>query len=117
MSEKPTTTELRQGEAPAESPGAPEPSSSGDRAGPETRPLEFLSDVELRAGVELGRTVLTVGEVLRLAPGSVVTLDRLLGDPVDLLVNDRLVARGEVVVVDGKFGLRVTEIVSGGETW
>ncbi len=59
---------------------------------------------------------MTIGEVLELGPGSVVQLDKMLGDPVEMMVKDRLIARGEVVVVDDKFGLRVTEIVPrGGE--
>ncbi|WP_098503234.1 flagellar motor switch protein FliN [Tepidiforma thermophila] len=64
--------------------------------------------------VELGRTRLTVAEVLGLGPGSVIELDRIAGEPVDILVNDRLVARGEVVVVDENFGVRVVEVVRRG---
>ena len=66
--------------------------------------------------VELGRTELTVAEVLGLGPGSVVELDRLAGEPVDILVNDRLIARGEVVVVDENFGVRVVEVIRRGQT-
>ena len=62
--------------------------------------------------VELGRSSLSVEEVLALGPGSVVELDKLAGEPVDVLVNGRLIARGEVVVVDENFGVRVTEIAS-----
>ena len=76
--------------------------------------VDFLRSVEVQASVELGRVVLPIGEVLRLAPGSVVHLDKMLGDPVDLMIKDRLIAKGEVVVVDDKFGLRITEIVSSG---
>jgi flagellar motor switch protein FliN/FliY len=83
-------------------------------AAPEPASIGFLRDVELEASVELGRTNLSVEEVLRLAPGSVVHLNRMLGEPVDLIVGDRLIARGEVVVVDDTFGLRITEIVSRG---
>jgi len=61
--------------------------------------------------VELGRVVLSIGEVLALGPGSVVHLDKMLGDPAELVIKDRLIARGEVVVVDDKFGLRITEIL------
>ncbi|MER3420944.1 MAG: flagellar motor switch protein FliN, partial [Chloroflexota bacterium] len=68
--------------------------------------------VTLQVRVELGSTRMTVEEVLNLAPGSVVELDRLAGEPVDIVVNDRLIARGEVVVVEENFGVRVTEIVS-----
>ena len=76
------------------------------------RGLEFLGGIELEAVVELGRARLTIGEVMELGPGSVVQLDKMLGDPAEMMIKDRLIARGEVVVVDDKFGLRVTEIVS-----
>ena len=64
--------------------------------------------------VELGRTQLSVREVLGLGTGSVVELEKLAGEPVDLLINGRLIARGEVVVIDESFGVRVTEIVRSG---
>lgn len=72
---------------------------------------ESLRDVELTARLELGRARLPVRDLLRLGPGAVVELDRLVGDPVDLFVNDRLVARGEIVVAGGSFALRVTEVL------
>jgi flagellar motor switch protein FliN len=75
--------------------------------------LRRLSEVPMELSVEIGRTGMTVGETLELRPGSIVTLDRLAGEPVDLLVNGTPIARGEVVVVDEQFGLRVTEIVEG----
>ncbi len=74
--------------------------------------LQRLHDVPVELAVEIGRTRMTIGETLSLAPGSIVSLNRLAGEPVDLLVNGRPIARGEVVVVDEEFGLRVTEIVS-----
>jgi len=67
----------------------------------------------MELSVEIGRTSMTVGETLELRAGSVITLERLAGEPVDLLVNGTPIARGEVVVVDEQFGLRVTEIVEG----
>ena len=67
----------------------------------------------MQLSVEIGRTSMTVGETLDLRAGSIITLDRLAGEPVDLLVNGTPIARGEVVVVDEQFGLRVTEIVEG----
>jgi len=76
------------------------------------RNLDLLLDVGLCVRVELGRTALRVQEVLELGPGSVVELDKLAGEPVDLLVNEQLFARGEVVVIDENFGVRVTDIVS-----
>lgn len=76
------------------------------------QPIDMLMDVSMRVSVELGRSSLTVEEVLELGPGSVVELNKLAGEPVDILVNDRLIARGEVVVVDENFGVRITEIIS-----
>ncbi|TIC83533.1 flagellar motor switch protein FliN [Nocardioides sp. GY 10113] len=75
------------------------------------RGLEMLHGVDMEVTVELGRTRMTVRDLLALTPGAVLELDRAAGSPADLLVNGRLVARGEVVVVDEDFGLRVTEIV------
>ncbi len=75
--------------------------------------LDQLLDVNLKITVELGRTTRSIGEILELGPGSVVELDRLAGEPVDILVNGRPIARGEVVVVDdATFGVRVTDIIS-----
>ena len=76
--------------------------------------LQRLHDVPVELAVEIGRTRMTIGETLALGPGSIVSLNRLAGEPVDLLVNGRPIARGEVVVVDEEFGLRVTEIVAAG---
>ena len=76
--------------------------------------LSRLSDVPMELSVEIGRTHMTVGEALDLHPGSVVTLERFSGEPADLLVNGTPIARGEVVVVDEQFGLRVTEILDRG---
>jgi flagellar motor switch protein FliN/FliY len=73
--------------------------------------LERLYDVPVELAVEIGRTRLTIRETLALGPGSIVTLNRLAGEPVDLLVNGKPIARGEVVVIDEEFGLRVTEVV------
>jgi len=78
--------------------------------------LSMLRDVEMTITVELGRARLSVRELLALVPGSVVELDRAAGAPADLMVNGRLLARGEVVVVDEDYGIRITEIVEpGGE--
>jgi flagellar motor switch protein FliN len=75
--------------------------------------LERLYDVPVELAVEIGRTHMTIRETLSLGPGSIVTLNRLSGEPVDLLVNGKPIARGEVVVIDEEFGLRVTEVVAG----
>ncbi len=74
--------------------------------------IELLLDVSMRVTVELGRTRMKLAQILELQHGSVVELDRLAGDPVDIFVNDRMVAHGEVVVVDDKFGVRITEMVA-----
>ncbi len=74
--------------------------------------IELLGDVELNVKIELGRTRMFVEDVLNLDEGSVVELDKLAGDPVDVLVNDRLVARGEVLVLNDNFCVRVNEIIS-----
>ena len=79
------------------------------------RRLELLLDVPLDVSVELGRSRLTIQELLGLGPGSVVELDKLAGEPLDIMVNGRLVARGEAVVVSDKFGVRITDIVSPSE--
>jgi len=73
--------------------------------------LDSLGDVELSVSVELGRTQMLVEDILRLSEGSVVELDKLAGDPVDVFVNQRLVARGEVLVLNDNFCIRVSEIV------
>lgn len=73
--------------------------------------LDLLHDVEMAVSVELGRTRMAVRDLLSLGPGAVVQLDRAAGSPVDLLVNGTLIARGEVVVVDEEFGIRISEIV------
>jgi flagellar motor switch protein FliN/FliY len=73
--------------------------------------LTRLTAVTVEVAVEVGRTHMSLGETMSLGPGSVVTLDRLADKPVDLLVNGRPIARGEVVVIDEQFGLRITEVV------
>jgi len=73
--------------------------------------LSFLSDVNLKVRIELGRTRMYVEDVLRLNAGSVVELDKPAGDPVDIYVNDQLIARGEVVVLNDNFCVKVTEII------
>jgi flagellar motor switch protein FliN len=72
--------------------------------------LSRLTDVTVELTVEVGRTHMSLGETMSLGQGSVVTLDRLADKPVDLLVNGRPIARGEVVVIDEQFGLRITEV-------
>jgi flagellar motor switch protein FliN len=81
-------------------------------AGVDGADLRRLHDVPVELAVEIGRTRMTIGQTLELRPGSVVSLNRLAGEPVDLLINGKPIARGEVVVIDEEFGLRVTDVVS-----
>ncbi len=74
--------------------------------------LDLLMNVSLGVTAELGRCTMRVSDVLKLGRGSIVELDRLAGAPIDVLVNNRLVARGEVVAVEDRFGVRVTEVVA-----
>jgi flagellar motor switch protein FliN/FliY len=74
--------------------------------------IELLMDVALEVSVELGRSHMAIAEILALRTGSVIELDKLAGEPVDVSVNGTLIARGEVVVVDEKFGVRITEVVT-----
>ncbi|MBM7571830.1 flagellar motor switch phosphatase FliY [Aquibacillus albus] len=78
----------------------------------EKRNLDMLLDIPLKVTVELGRTKRTVKEILELSSGSIIELDKLAGEPVDIHVNDKLIAKGEVVVIDENFGVRVTDILS-----
>jgi flagellar motor switch protein FliN/FliY len=77
----------------------------------ENRNLDLLLDVEIPISVEVGRTQMSLEDVLKLVPGSVVALDKKAEEPVDLRVNGKLVARGEVVLVDDSYGLRITQVV------
>jgi flagellar motor switch protein FliN/FliY len=89
----------------------PAPAASQSLAGSGSG-MELLQDVVMEVSAELGRTTMTVRELLSLQPGAVVELDRLAGSPADLLVNGRLIARGEVVVVDEDYALKITELVA-----
>jgi len=91
-----------------ETPLPPEPSAHHDAPGN----LDMVLDIRLIATARLGRVELPLSEILELGPGSIIEVGHLVDEPVDLLINDKLIARGDVVVVDEKFGLRITEIVS-----
>ena len=80
-----------------------------------TRRLDLLLDVPLDVTVELGRNRMTIQELLALSPGAVIELDKIAGEPLDIVVNDRLIARGEAVVINDKFGIRITDIISKAE--
>ncbi len=74
--------------------------------------LDFIMDIPLKVSVELGRTKLLINELLQLGQGSVIELTKLAGEPLEVLVNDKLIARGEAVVVNEKFGVRITDIMT-----
>lgn len=78
----------------------------------EKRNLDMLLDIPLKVSVELGRTHRTIKEILDLSAGSIIELDKLAGEPVDILINQKLIAKGEVVVIDENFGVRLTDIIS-----
>ena len=113
------------GSQPEATPQAPAPSPPGSRPvdipelqashasqGPELHGIDLLRDVDLNVKIELGRCRMLVDDVLKLGEGAVVELDKLAGDPVDVYVNDRLVARGEVLVLNDNFCVRISDIVS-----
>lgn len=83
--------------------------------GVKERNLGLILDIPLRVTAELGRTKMVVSELLNLGQGSVIELSKLAGEPMEVLVNDKLVARGEAVVVNEKFGIRLTDIISPAE--
>ncbi len=87
----------------------------GIHEGEEPHGMEFLLDIPLDITVELGRTRMPIGDLLKLSQGSVVELNKLINQPLDIFVNQKLMAQGEVVVVNEKFGVRLSHIVSPGE--
>lgn len=114
MSDETTADET--GAEPAEATDEPElelPALDGAAsAAAPGRDLSVVLDVPVELAVEIGRTTMTIRETLGIAPGTLITLDRMAGEPVDLLVNGRRIARGEIVAIDEEFGLRVTEVVA-----
>lgn len=80
-----------------------------------TDDLNLVLDIPVKMTVELGRTKMTIKELLRLSPGSIVSLEGLAGEPLDILINGYLIAQGEVVVVSDKFGIRITDIITPSE--
>lgn len=89
---------------------------SNKGAKPDTQnDIDFILDIPVQLTVELGRTKIAIKNLLQLAQGSVVELDALAGEPMDVLVNGYLIAQGEVVVVDDKYGIRITEIITPSE--
>jgi flagellar motor switch protein FliN/FliY len=86
-----------------------------DEAKPGSRDIDFLLDIPLVVSVEIGRTRMLIKDLLQLGQGSVIEFDKLVGEPMEVLVNEKLIARGEVVVVNEKFGVRLTDISSPAE--
>jgi len=81
----------------------------------QTPNLDFILDISLEVSVELGRTKILISDLLQLGQGSVIELTKLAGEPLEVLLNQKLVARGEVVVINEKFGIRLTDIISPAE--
>jgi len=90
-------------------------SADSRSTGVKDRNLSLIMDIPLKVTVELGRTKMPVSELLNLTQGSVIELAKLAGEPMEVLVNDKLIARGEAVVVNEKFGVRLTDIISPSE--
>jgi flagellar motor switch protein FliN/FliY len=78
----------------------------------DSKNIDFILDIPLEVTVELGRTTMPIYDLLQLGQGSIVELNKLAGEPLEILVNQKLIAKGEVVVVNGKFGIRLTDIIS-----
>lgn len=94
---------------------AEETGQTRQSSGVKDRNLDLILDIPLKVTVELGRTKMPVSELLNLTQGSVIELAKLAGEPMEVLVNDKLIARGEAVVVNEKFGVRLTDIISPSE--
>ncbi len=93
----------------AEDTGGETPEDQGDQV---ERDLDFILDIPLELSVELGRTRMLVNDLLQLGQGSIVELNKLAGEPLEIFINRKLIARGEVVVVNEKFGVRLTDIIT-----
>mgnify|MGYP002725651492 CR=1 FL=1 len=86
--------------------------SNGQQAGMQEADMDFILDIPLELSVELGKTTMLVSDLLKLGQGSIVDLNKPAGEPLEISVNGKLVARGEVVVVESKYGIRLTDIVT-----
>ncbi len=112
--------EAHDAQAATPSPAAPQPAQIFQNLTPDNGPaaannLDLILDIPVQINVELGRTKIAIRNLLQLAQGSVVELDGLAGEPMDVLVNGCLIAQGEVVVVNDRFGIRLTDIISPAE--
>jgi len=101
------------------SPASPAPASfpslDGGAATPAPKNIDFILDIPMLVTVQVGSTKMVIRELLQLGQGSVIELEKLAGEPMEVLVNNKLVARGEVVVVNEKFGIRLTDVISAAE--
>lgn len=104
-----TPSDVPEADVPPADPGL---SLGETEASARPRNLDLILDIPLKVTVELGRTKMVVHDLLALGQGSVIELNKLAGEPMEVLVNDKLVARGEAVVVNEKFGVRLTDIIS-----
>jgi len=111
--EAPQNTEAASSGAGGNEEVVPLPDFSGMLAEAAKSSIDILNDVDLNVKIELGRANLTVEHILNLSNGSVIELDKLAGDPVDILVNEQLIARGEVLVINDNFCVRINEIIPG----
>ena len=100
---------------PVEAAPAPERRAAAPASGSSPSKIDLILDVTLPVAVELGRARMQIQDILKLAPGSVIALDKSAGDPVELFINDRPIAKGEVVIIDENFGVRLTSIVTASE--
>ncbi len=91
------------------------PSLDGGGAAPAPKNIDFILDIPMQVTVQVGSTKMVIRELLQLGQGSVIELEKLAGEPMEVLVNNKLVARGEVVVVNEKFGVRLTDVISAAE--
>ncbi len=87
-------------------------SVSSHLRGPSMENIDLIMDIQLKLSARLGQVEMPIGDIVKLAPGSVIDIDRLVDEPIELVVNDRLIARGEIVVVQENFGIKITEIIS-----
>lgn len=110
LSAEAETPEQGAGEGGGDGNGKPDEAAVADATN--ERNLQMILDIPLRVTVELGRTKMPVSELLNLGQGSVIELNKLAGEPMEVFVNDKLIARGEAVVVNEKFGVRLTDIIS-----
>jgi len=100
---------------PAQPAPATFPPLDGGGASPAPKNIDFILDIPMQVTVQVGSTKMVIRELLQLGQGSVIELEKLAGEPMEVLVNNKLVARGEVVVVNEKFGIRLTDVISAAE--